>query len=180
MERKPNKRVDDLINVLLTYEEDSYWRHKREKIYATKRQSANNNSRHTKGMTIVDEDLTVVNETTWKVKSQSKGKNMNIFDCFWLHFIITIVIIIIIIIIVIIITVIVIIVNPSIVLVNDILQRYTYMKTFSHQNFAQSQQKYRVVLCTDFWLLNIESSFNSCASGKLSTQQTIYLYRKYS
>ena len=25
MERKPNKRVDDLINVLLTYEEDNYW-----------------------------------------------------------------------------------------------------------------------------------------------------------
>ena len=33
MERKPNKRVDDLINVLLTYKEDTYWRHKREMIY---------------------------------------------------------------------------------------------------------------------------------------------------
>ena len=37
-------------------------------------------------MAIVNEDLTVVNETTLKVKPQSKGKNMNIFDCFWLHF----------------------------------------------------------------------------------------------
>ena len=64
MERKPDKRVDDLTNVLLSYEEDAYWRHKREKIYETKHQSANNNSRHTRGMAIADEDLTVVNETT--------------------------------------------------------------------------------------------------------------------
>ena len=28
-ERKPNKRVDDLINVLLTDEEGTYWRYKR-------------------------------------------------------------------------------------------------------------------------------------------------------
>ena len=73
MERKPNKRVDDLINVLLTDEEDNYWRHKREKIYATKHQSANNNSRDTKGISIANEYLTVEHETTWKVKSQSKG-----------------------------------------------------------------------------------------------------------
>ena len=33
-------------------------------------------------MAIVNEDLTVVNESTWKVKSQSKFKNINIFDCF--------------------------------------------------------------------------------------------------
>ena len=91
MERKPNKRVDDLINLLLTYEEDTYWRHKREKIYATKHQSANNNSRHTRGMAIVDKDLTIANETTWKVKSQSRGKNINTFDCFGFHLIITIV-----------------------------------------------------------------------------------------
>ena len=32
MERKPNKRVEDLINVLLTYEEGTYCRHMREKI----------------------------------------------------------------------------------------------------------------------------------------------------
>ena len=131
MEIKPNKRVDDLLNVLLTYEEDTYWRHKGEKIYATKHQSANNNSRHTRGIAIVDEDLTIVNETTWKVKSQSKGKNMNVHDCAWLHRVITIFIITITIIIVIII-------NPSIVLVNNILQRSMYIKTFSYQIFAQS------------------------------------------
>ena len=33
MKRKPNKRVDDLINVLLTYEEDTYWRYKQQNIY---------------------------------------------------------------------------------------------------------------------------------------------------
>ena len=138
MERKPNNRVDDLINVLLAYEEDTYWRHKRKKTYATKHQSASNNSRHTRGMAIAEEDLTVVNETNWKVKSQSKGKIMNIFDYLWLHLIITIAIIIIIIIIVSIIIVIFIIISPSIVLVNNILQRSIYIKTFSHQNFAQS------------------------------------------
>ena len=138
MERKPNKRVDDLINVLLTYEEDNYWRHKREQIYATKHQSAKNNSRHTRGISISNEDLTVVNETTWKVKSQSKGKNINTFDCFWGHLIITIVIIIIIIIIVVIIIVVITVINPSIVLINNILQRCMYIKTFSHQNFTRS------------------------------------------
>ena len=61
MERKPKNRVDDLINVLLAYEEDTYWRHKRKKIYATKHQSASNNSRHTRGIAISEEDLTVGN-----------------------------------------------------------------------------------------------------------------------
>ena len=28
LERMPNERVDDLINVLLTFEEDNYWQHK--------------------------------------------------------------------------------------------------------------------------------------------------------
>ena len=65
MERKPNKRVGDLINVLLTYKEDNCWWHKREKIYATKHQSANNNLRHTRGMFTADEDLMIVKETTW-------------------------------------------------------------------------------------------------------------------
>ena len=138
MEKTPNNRVDDLINVLLTYEEDNYWRHKREKTYTTKHQSANNNSRHTRGMSISDEDLTVVNETSWKVKSQSKGKNINIFDRFWVHLIITIVIIIIVIIIVVIIIVAITVVNPSIVLVNNIFQRSMYIKTFSLQNFTQT------------------------------------------
>ena len=116
MERKSNKRVDDFINVLLTYDEDTCWRHQQEKIYATKHQSANNNSRHTTRMVTVGEDLMVVNKTTWKVMPQSKGKNINIFDCFWLHLIISIVIIIIIIIIAIIIIVIIIIINLSIAL----------------------------------------------------------------
>ena len=57
-------------------------------------------------MAIADKDLTVVNETTWKVKSQSKGKNKSISGCFWSHLIITIVIVIIIIIIIVIIIII--------------------------------------------------------------------------
>ena len=33
MERRPNKRVDDLINLLLTIEGEDYWRHKRDLEY---------------------------------------------------------------------------------------------------------------------------------------------------
>ena len=57
-------------------------------------------------MTIVDKEL-MVNKTTWKVKSQSIGKNINITDCLWLHLIITLGIIIIIIIIIIIVVIII-------------------------------------------------------------------------
>ena len=39
-------------------------------IYTTKHQSDKNNSRHIREMDIVNEDLTVVNETNWKVKFQ--------------------------------------------------------------------------------------------------------------
>ena len=74
-ERKPIKRVDDLINVLLTYKEDAYWQWKLKKIftqniYPVKHQSDKKNSRNIREMDIVNEDLTVVNETNWKVKSQ--------------------------------------------------------------------------------------------------------------
>ena len=83
-----------------------------------------------------------VSETTWKVKSQSKGKNKNIIDCFWLHVFITIVIIVIIIIVIIIIIIIITIiitVNPSTVLVNNIQSRSMYIKTSTQSsNFAQS------------------------------------------
>ena len=80
-----------------------------------------------------------MSETTWKVKSQSKGKKKNI-DCFWLHVFITIVIIMIIIIIIIIIIITIIItVNPSTVLVNNIQSRSMYIKPSSQSStFAQS------------------------------------------
>ena len=39
-------------------------------IYATKHQSDKNNSRHIREIDIVNEDLTVVNETNWKIKFQ--------------------------------------------------------------------------------------------------------------
>ena len=57
-------------------------------------------------MTIVDKEL-MVNKTTWKVKPQSRGKNINIIDCLWLHLIVTLGIIIIIIIIIIIVVIII-------------------------------------------------------------------------
>ena len=128
MKRKTNNRVDDLINVLLTYEEDNYWQHKREKIYTTKHQSANNNSRYTRRIVTVDEELMVMNKTTRKVKSQSNGKNIHIFNCFRFHLIIAIVVIIVIIIITTTINSSIL----SILLVNNILQCSLCIKTSSY------------------------------------------------
>ena len=134
MERKPNKRVNALIVVLFTYKENTYWRHKQERIYATKYQSPNNNSGHTRGMTVVNEQLTVLNETNRKEKSQSKGKSTNTFDCFWLPNIIILIIIIFITVIVIIIIITFIHINPFIAFVNNILWRYMHIKISSHWN----------------------------------------------
>ena len=33
LERMPNKRIDDLVNVLLEIEADDYWSHKRRTVY---------------------------------------------------------------------------------------------------------------------------------------------------
>ena len=73
MERKPNKRVDD--HPLLLTSKGALTGNISEKIftqniYAKKHQSDKNNSRHTRERNIVNEDLTVVNKTNWKVKFQ--------------------------------------------------------------------------------------------------------------
>ena len=54
MDRRPNKRLDDLINLLLVIEEDDYWRHKRDAIYLNNVSSKAESNRHTKGMNITD------------------------------------------------------------------------------------------------------------------------------
>nr|XP_047129642.1 uncharacterized protein LOC124805790 [Hydra vulgaris] len=54
MERRPNKRLDDLINLLLTIEENSYWHYKRDTIYlGTLSLPKKYKKRHEKGMLIL-------------------------------------------------------------------------------------------------------------------------------
>ena len=74
MERRPNKRLDDLINLLLLIEEDDYWRHKRDMLYYNpeKVPSAFSNSRHTKGVNIIDIDVEQISSHQWEVMSQTK------------------------------------------------------------------------------------------------------------
>ena len=54
-DRRPNKRVDDLLNLLLLIEEDDYWRHKRDRFYNNPEtkvslNKTNEKSRHFKGV----------------------------------------------------------------------------------------------------------------------------------
>ncbi|XP_065647824.1 uncharacterized protein LOC136077117 [Hydra vulgaris] len=72
MERRPNKRLDDLINLLLTIEEDSYWHHKRDTIYhGTISLPKKYKKRHEKGMLISDKCIIKCSLTQYTVKSQS-------------------------------------------------------------------------------------------------------------
>ena len=84
MERKPNKRIDDLIDMLLKIEEDDYMRRQRMLLDETEvsYNSSNNESRHTKATKIADNEVTCIvnknnnnenNNTVWHIKSQSKA-----------------------------------------------------------------------------------------------------------
>ncbi|XP_065662089.1 uncharacterized protein LOC136084856 [Hydra vulgaris] len=78
MERRPNKRLDDLINLLLTIEEDSYWRHKRDTIYlGTISLPKKYKKRHEKGMLISDKCIVKCSLTQYTIKSQSKDVTYN-------------------------------------------------------------------------------------------------------
>ena len=84
MKRKPNKRIDDLIDMLLKIEEDDYMRRQRMLLYETgvSHNSSNNESRHTKATKIADNEVTcIVNENKnnenntriWHRKFESKA-----------------------------------------------------------------------------------------------------------
>ena len=76
MKRQPNRRVDDLINLLLEIEEEDFWRRKRDLQYkstTTPRLSISQESRHKNGLKIEDKDVEHVETHVWRVKSQSKS-----------------------------------------------------------------------------------------------------------
>lgn len=71
---KPNRRVDDLINLLLVIEEEDYWRRKSDLQYKSvaPRPAASKESRHKNGLKIEDSHVEMLDANTWRVKSQSQ------------------------------------------------------------------------------------------------------------
>ena len=71
LNRKRNKRVDDLFNLLLNIEEDDYWRHKRDAVFSGPgSQDRPVATRHDRGMLIPNNDI-VEECDRWKVTSQN-------------------------------------------------------------------------------------------------------------
>ena len=76
MERRPNKRVDDLINHLLTIEEADYWRGKRDVEYydSLVDQPTDQINRHEKGIIIPDAHVNKIDEEIYEVVLQSNNE----------------------------------------------------------------------------------------------------------
>ena len=75
LDRKPIKRLDDLLNMLFKIEEDDFWRYKRQTFYMNNADLCKTNlDRHEAGLKIPDTDISIVNERLWKVKSQTRDQ----------------------------------------------------------------------------------------------------------
>ena len=73
-ERTPNKRKDDLINVLLEIEADDYWSHKRRIVYLNViKEDIGSDIRYERGTNIPDAHMTALSNSKWSVQSQSKN-----------------------------------------------------------------------------------------------------------
>ena len=74
LERMPNKRIDDLINVLLEIEADDYWSHKRRIVYLdVPKKDIDSGIRYERGINIPDAHMTALSKSKWSVQSQSKN-----------------------------------------------------------------------------------------------------------
>ena len=70
----PNKRIDDLINVLLEIEADDYWSHKNRIVYLhVQKQDTDRDIRYERGINIPDVHMTTLSKNKWSVQSQSKN-----------------------------------------------------------------------------------------------------------
>ncbi|XP_063595250.1 uncharacterized protein LOC134772142 [Penaeus indicus] len=76
MKRQPNRRVDDLVNLLLEIEEEDFWRRKSDLQYKSTAPPPliPHQSRHRKDLQIEDKDVEHVEYGVWRVKSQSKAE----------------------------------------------------------------------------------------------------------
>ena len=65
--------------MLLEIEGDDFWRYKRQTFYTNNAKLCNPNlNRHEAGLKIPDTDISVVNESLWKVKSQTSDQYYNV------------------------------------------------------------------------------------------------------
>ena len=71
MKRRPSKRVDDLINLLLTTEEEDYWRRKRNVEYCESlvNQPTDQINRHEKEINIPDAHINKIDVEIYEVVS---------------------------------------------------------------------------------------------------------------
>ena len=79
MDRKPIKRVDDLLHMLLEIEEDDFWRYKRQTFYTDNSDLFKANlNQHEAELKLLDIDSSIANESHWKVKSQWNDQYCNV------------------------------------------------------------------------------------------------------
>ena len=81
MGRRPNKRIDDLIKLLLCVEEEDYWRNKRESIYYPSEKDLTLEGRHRRGMKISNHDIEDEADGKWKCKSQTTKDDAHTVIC---------------------------------------------------------------------------------------------------
>ncbi|KAJ1526462.1 hypothetical protein ONE63_009595 [Megalurothrips usitatus] len=75
LKRKVNRRLDDLVNILLDIEWDDHVARVREVTVGTASQPQDILQRHKRAMSLKDEDLKQVDENTWDIKASS-GKDI--------------------------------------------------------------------------------------------------------
>ncbi|KAJ1530152.1 hypothetical protein ONE63_005083 [Megalurothrips usitatus] len=75
LKRKVNRRLDDLVNILLDIEWDDHVARVREATVGTASQPQDILQRHKRAMSLKDEDLKQVDENTWDIKASS-GKDI--------------------------------------------------------------------------------------------------------
>jgi hypothetical protein len=74
LKRKVNRRLDDLVNILLELEWDDYLTRIREAAMGFAFQPQDILSRHVRAMEIEDDDIKQVDENTWDIKASTAGK----------------------------------------------------------------------------------------------------------
>jgi hypothetical protein len=72
LKRKPNKRIDDLIQILLGIENEDYWRRKRRSTFGV---NLSVNERHSKGLKIPDSFVTIEDKQCIVKSSSTDGSN---------------------------------------------------------------------------------------------------------
>ena len=79
MGKKPTRRVDNLLNMLLKIEEDDFWRYKRQTFHTNNAELCNPNlNRHEAGLKTPDTDISVVIENLWQIRSQTSNHYYNV------------------------------------------------------------------------------------------------------